>query len=148
MARVRVVAFGVASVVAYVGMWLISSVFSGLLLDMLSRTGRDLSWHDRIVWTMIVVLIGAVQAATLWVCGVRTLRSLVLRTFGSVALTAVIFVALDVLAMFLSSLSLSFRIISATAGVVVAIVVAGTPVLVSLIPRRSVEPRHRVDVAT
>jgi len=148
--RVRVLVFVVASVIAYAGLWLIGSMLGRMLLGALTRSGLGLSWYGPIIWTLCAVLIGAVQAGALWVCGVRSPRSLVLRTLASVALTAALFVLIDLLAQLLSSemVSLSFRIISAAAGPVLAIGVAGTAVLVSLIPQRAVEQAHQPDAVS
>jgi hypothetical protein len=145
--RVRGLAFVIGSVIAYAGLWLIGSVFGRVLLDVLSRPGRTLSWYAPAVWTLSAVLIGAVQVGVLWACGVRSARPLILRIFGAVALTAVVIVVLDLLAILLNGppVSLSFRVISAAAGIVVALAVAGIPVLLSLIPQRDGELGHRSD---
>ena len=145
--RVRILVFVVASVIVYVGVWLIGSVVGRMLLDALSQPGRTLSSYGPIIWTLCAVLIASVQVGALRACGVRSARSLVLRTLASVALTAVLLFLLELLAMFLSTdmVSLSFRIVSAAAGLLAATGIAGIAVLVSLIPQRAVEQALRAD---
>jgi hypothetical protein len=145
--RVRLLVFVAASVVVYAGFWLIGSVFGRWLLHVLSPPERSLTWYLPVVWTLCAGLVCAVQAGALWACGVRSARSLTLRTLASFGLTAASFALIELLAMLLSSdmVSMSLRIISAVALPVVAMCVSGIAVLVSFIPQRAVEQRHRAD---